>query len=152
MIRAGYGVYYNTSVYLPIVTQMAQQSPLSKSLSVQNSPGNPLSLANGFNATPAITANTFGVDPNFRVGYSQNWQMSIQRDLPGALVATVLYLGSKGTREMQEFLPNTYPAAGLPSIAGLIGTVRDAAFSNTTATVGGVTWTTSGGSTATLDS
>jgi hypothetical protein len=110
VIRAGYGVYYNTSVYLPIATQMAQQSPLSKSLSVQNSPANPLSLANGFNAIPAITPNTFGVDPNFRVGYSQNWQMSIQRDLPGALVATVLYLGSKGTREMQEFLPNTYPA------------------------------------------
>jgi len=110
VIRAGYGVYYNTSVYLSIATQMAQQSPLSKSLSVQNSPGNPLSLANGFNATPAITPNTFGVDPNFRVGYSQNWQTSIQRDLPGALVATVLYQGSKGTREMQEFLPNTYPA------------------------------------------
>ena len=110
VIRAGYGVYYNTSMYLPIATQMAQQSPLSKSLSVQSSPGNPLSLANGFNATPGITPNTFGVDPNFRVGYSQNWQMSIQRDLPGALVATVLYLGSKGTREMQEFLPNTYPA------------------------------------------
>ena len=110
VIRAGYGVYYNTSVYLPIATQMAQQSPLSKSLSVQNSADNPLTLANGFNATPGITPNTFGVDPNFRVGYSQNWQASIQRDLPRALVATVLYLGSKGTREMQEFLPNTYPA------------------------------------------
>ena len=31
-------MYYNTSVYQTIATQMAQQSPLSKSLSVQNSP------------------------------------------------------------------------------------------------------------------
>ena len=27
-------------------------------------------------------ANTFAVDPNFRVGYAQNWQLSMQRDLP----------------------------------------------------------------------
>lgn len=110
VVRGGYGVYYNTSVYLPIATQMAQQSPLSKSLSVANSPNNPLTLANGFNASPTITPNTFAVDPNFRVGYSQNWQMSVQRDLPGALVMTAMYQGSKGTRAIEEFLPNTYPA------------------------------------------
>jgi hypothetical protein len=38
VIRAGYGVYYDTSVYQTIATQMAQQYPLSKSLSVQNTP------------------------------------------------------------------------------------------------------------------
>jgi len=38
VIRAGYGVYYNTSVYQQIATQMAQQAPLSRSLSVANSP------------------------------------------------------------------------------------------------------------------
>ena len=35
---------------------------------------------------------------------------SVQRDLPGSLVMTATYLGIKGTRGMQEFLPNTYPA------------------------------------------
>ena len=50
MIRAGYGVYYDTSVYQTLATQMAQQFPLSKSLSVQNTPANPLTLADGFNA------------------------------------------------------------------------------------------------------
>ena len=34
----------------------------------------------------------------------------MQRDLPGALVLTVTYLGGKGTHEVQDFLPNTYPA------------------------------------------
>src|ERR1022692_4675528 len=38
LIRAGYAVSYNTSVYNTIAMQMAQQSPLSKSLSVQNGP------------------------------------------------------------------------------------------------------------------
>ena len=57
----------------------------------------------------SITADTFAVDPNFRVGYAQNWQLSVQRDLPGALQMTATYLGIKGTRGVQEFLPNTYP-------------------------------------------
>jgi hypothetical protein len=110
LIRAGYGVTYNTSVYNTIAIQMAQQSPLSKSLSVANSPLNPLTLANGFNLTPGITPNTFAIDPNFRIGNAQNWQVSAQMDLPAALVATVTYNGIKGTRAVQAFLPNTYPS------------------------------------------
>ena len=57
----------------------------------------------------ANIATSFGVDPHFRVGYAQNWTASLQRDLPGALIMTATYLGIKGTRGMQEFLPNTYP-------------------------------------------
>jgi hypothetical protein len=109
VIRAGYGVYYNTSVYQSIAQQLAQQSPLSTSLSVQNTLANPLTLANGFSAPVGIVPNTFAIDPRFRVGYAQNFQISAQRDLPGSLVMTVTYLGIKGTRGPQEFLPNTYP-------------------------------------------
>ena len=109
IIRAGYGVYYDTSVYQTIAVQMAQQPPLSKSFSVQNSLADPLTLANGFVASPAITGNTFAIDPNFRLGYAQNWQASVQRDLPGSLQMTATYLGIKGTRGPQEFLPNTFP-------------------------------------------
>src|SRR5579862_1177169 len=113
VVRGGYGVYYNTSVYQPIAMQMAQQSPLSKSLSVQNSAANPLTLANGFTESGSAASNTFAVDPNFRVGYSQNWQLSVQRDLPFALQMTATYLGIKGTRGMQEFLPNTFPTGAV---------------------------------------
>jgi hypothetical protein len=113
LVRAGYGLYYNTSIYQAIATQMAQQSPLSKSLSVQNSPGNPLTLANGFNASPSTTTNTFAIDPNFRTGYSHNWSLSVQQDLAGSMVMTATYLGIKGTRAAQVFLPNTYPAGAV---------------------------------------
>jgi len=109
VVRAGYGVYYDTSVYQTIATQMAQQPPLSKSFSVQNSATDPLTLADGFVASPAITGNTFAIDPKFRVGNAQNWQLSVQRDLPGSLQMTATYLGIKGTRGPQEFLPNTFP-------------------------------------------
>jgi len=109
VVRAGYGIYYDTSVYQTIALQMAQQAPLSKSLSVQNSPVCPLTLANAFTVCPSITPYTFAVDPNFRVGYAQNWNLAVQRDLPGSLQMTATYLGIKGTRGAQEFLPNTFP-------------------------------------------
>jgi trimeric autotransporter adhesin len=108
VVKGGYGIYANTSVYQSIASQMAQQSPLSKSSSVQNSAEDPLTLANGFNASPA-NPNTFGIDPNFKIGYIHNWQLSVQRDLPGSLVMIATYLGIKGTRGTQEFYPNTYP-------------------------------------------
>jgi hypothetical protein len=109
VVRAGYGIYYDSSVYQTIAVQMGQQPPLSKTLSVQNSPSDPLTLADGFVASPSITGNTFAIDPNFRPGYAQNWQLSVQRDLPGSLQMTATYLGIKGTNGPQEFLPNTFP-------------------------------------------
>ena len=109
IFRGGYGVYYDTSIYQRLVGLMAQQSPLSKSLSVQNSAVNPLTLANGFNPSSATTTNTFALDPNFRPGYAQNWQFSVQQNLTASMVLTATYLGIKGTHAVQSSLPNTYP-------------------------------------------
>ena len=113
LVRAGYGIYSDTSVYQTLALQMAQQSPLSKSLSVQNSAACPLKLANPFNACSATTQDTFAIDPNFRVGYVHTWQLSLQRDLPGSLQVVATYLGSKGKNGLQEFLPNTFPTGAL---------------------------------------
>ncbi len=113
VIRGGYGVYRNTNVYQSIAMLMAQQPPLSKTLSLDNSAGHPLTLARGFVAVPGGTANTFAVDPNFRVGDAQNWQVSVQRDLPWSVTMLATYLGTRGSHLMQEFLPNTYPAGAV---------------------------------------
>jgi hypothetical protein len=109
VVRAGYGIYDDTSVYQTFVLQLAQQAPLSKSLSVANSAACPLTLANAFNPCSSVTQDTFAVDPNMRIGYAQNWQLSVQRDLPLALQMTATYLGVKGTRGAQQILPNSYP-------------------------------------------
>jgi hypothetical protein len=113
VIRAGYGVYRDTSVYMPIASRMAQQSPLSTTLNLNNI-DHPLTLANAFYLAPNVTTNTFAVDPNFKMGYSQNWYVSLQRDLPGSLVMTARYDAVKGTRAQQQFLPHTYPTGAVP--------------------------------------
>jgi hypothetical protein len=117
VIRMGYGLYRETNVYRSIADQMAQQAPLSKSLSVQNTPENPLTLEDGFRGSPAVTAATFAIDPDYRVGSAHNWQVSTQRDLPWAMQATVTYLGIRGTHVPRRMLPNTFPA-GADGCAG----------------------------------
>jgi hypothetical protein len=109
VVRAGYGIYDDTSVYLTAAEQMAEQAPFATSLSEANGSACPLTLANGFQHCASAAADTFAINPNLRVGYAQTWQLSVQRDLPWALVVTGTYLGTKGTHGMQEFLPNTYP-------------------------------------------
>ena len=115
VVRAGYGIYYDTSVYQSISLRMAQQAPLSRSVRLSNTPETPLTLANGFSAVGAGLGSltTFGADPGFRIGYLQNWQASVQRDLPWALQMTATYQGSKGTRGQQEVLPNTFPTGSI---------------------------------------
>jgi hypothetical protein len=118
VVRAGYGIYHDTSVYLAPALQLAQQAPLSTSQLAQNSAACPLTLANGFSSCSSSNPDNYAVDPNFRVGYAQTWQLAVQRDLPGALQLTATYLGVKGTRGVQEFLPNTYPIGAVSPCPG----------------------------------
>src|SRR5262249_49354612 len=50
---------------------------------------------------------TYAIDPNYRVGYAQSWNITVQHDLPRSFFATVGYLGTKGTRLDQQFIPNS---------------------------------------------
>lgn len=117
LVRAGYGLYHDTSVYQSTAYAMANQTPganapwTSTSLSEPNTTGCRFTIDNPFVALPCATTvpNTFAVDPDFRVGYAQAWNVSLQRDLPAALQLVVTYTGIKGTRGVQEILPNTYP-------------------------------------------
>jgi carboxypeptidase family protein len=109
VVRAGYGISYNTQTYQPFANQMVQQSPLSTSLNVANTAANPLTLANGFYAPPNVATNTIAVDPNFRPGYAQVWNLVMNRDLPADMQVVATYTGTKGTHQLQAFAPNTYP-------------------------------------------
>ncbi len=114
VIRTGYGIYYNSSVYSGIASQMAQQPPLATAwnLNIQNSPL--LSLADAFTnplntRTNTLSTNTFAINPNYKVGYVQQWSFSLQQNLPYSFQTTVNYMGSKGTNLDQQFQPWVTP-------------------------------------------
>jgi hypothetical protein len=108
VVRGGYGIYYNTSVYNIIASNMAQQPPFAESLSVSGSVANPLNIQNSFlQASSGNSTSTYAIDPHYRVGYAQTWMLSVQRDLPFSMFGTIGYLGTKGTRLDQQFIPNS---------------------------------------------
>ena len=127
VVRGGYGLYYDSSVYQPIALRMVQQAPLSRSFSIQNNSASPFTLATAL-LSNAATPNTFAVDPDFRVGFNHTWQLSVQRDLPASLVFIGTYMGSRGARGRQQFLPNTFPAGAGPAGAGPAGVSGPAGF------------------------
>lgn len=112
VVRAAYQLRYNTSIYQAIATQMDQQSPLSTSLNVPNTAATPLTLANGFVGNPASNPYSFAIDPNFKIGYVQNWNLTLQKDLPFGLQMQANYTGIKGTRLTQTFYPNSWAPGG----------------------------------------
>jgi hypothetical protein len=122
VVRAGYGIYRNNGLYQSLARALAQQPPLSYAISAENTPETPLTLADGFVASPGITANTYAIDPDFRVSYGHVWQASMQRDLPFSLTVVATYLGTRGVNLVQQFLPNTFaPGAINPCPACPIG-------------------------------
>ena len=113
VLRAGYGIYRNQSVYQALAQQMAQQPPLSFAFNSVTTPLTPLTLANGFIAPVSNTLNTVALDPDYRVGTVHRWQASAQRDVPGGMTAVATYLAGKGINLPQAFIPNTYPTGAV---------------------------------------
>jgi hypothetical protein len=125
VIRGGYGIYYNTSVYGAIANNMAAQPPFAQTLSVASSPASPLTLQNGFVFPPNTITNTRAIDPNYRIGYPQIWLLSIQNDLGHALVGTITLRRTKGTRLDQQFLPNSLPPGSRVIATGPAGYIYE---------------------------
>jgi hypothetical protein len=132
VIRGGYGVYYNTSVYSGIANQMAQQSPLARTFTLANDLASPLTMGNAFLNNPGAVINTFAIDPNFELGYARVWQFSIQQSLVSGLVVTGSYLGTKGTRNPQLYLPNSAPPGYVGPALGPAGYIYESSNGNST--------------------
>ena len=97
VVRAGYGVTYNGAAYAAIASQMANQPPFS--LTQTNTNAALLTLQNGFPPITTSVTNNYGIDPNYRIGYAQQWNLDVQRDIRKlGLQLNVDYTGTKGTR------------------------------------------------------
>ena len=70
---------------------------------------------------PGATLNTFAVDPNYRLGYVQIWNLDVQRDLTRTVQLGVGYTGTKGANLDVLRAPNRGPNGLLiPGVAPFI--------------------------------
>jgi hypothetical protein len=107
LVRAGYGMFYNGSIYNQFVSRLASQPPFAQTASLTTSLAEPLTLQNGFPLQPSTTiTNTYAVDPNYRLGYAQTWNFNTSREFPHSIVIELGYLGTKGTRLDIQSIPN----------------------------------------------
>lgn len=106
-VRAGYGWYYNGSVYQNFAQKLASQPPFAQSGTVNSTASRLLTIQNGFAVTPSqeIT-NTFAVDRSYLVGYAQTWNFNVVKEFGRAYLIDVGILGTKGTRLDMQRLPN----------------------------------------------
>ena len=111
VVRAGYGINYNTGAYQTIVQQLAFQPPFAITATNIESPTNPLTLQNGFPVAAAgAVTNSFGADPNYRLGYVQIRNLDIQQEIRPTLLLNIDYTGTKGTRLTILEAPNRIPS------------------------------------------
>jgi hypothetical protein len=111
VVRAGYGINYNTAAYQNIVQNMAFQPPFSNTQTNVASTSNVLTLQNGFPGSAGIT-NNYGIQLNYGLGYVQIWNLDIQQQLSRSLLLNIDYTGTKGTRLDVLTAPNS-TASGL---------------------------------------
>jgi len=106
-IRAGYGWYYNGSIYQSFAQRLASQPPFAESGTVNSTASRVLTIKDGFAVTPSqeIT-NTFAVDRSYLVGYAQTWNLNVVKELGRAYVIDIGILGTKGTRLDMQRSPN----------------------------------------------
>jgi hypothetical protein len=107
VFRAGYGIFYNESIYNQLALSMANQFPFAQTQKLQTTTQTLLTLENGFPQQPStVITNTDAVDPNYRVGYAQLWNVSLESQVKPSLVVEVTYTGTKGTHLDMLRAPN----------------------------------------------
>src|SRR5262245_54850164 len=120
VFRGGYGIYYTPEIYNAYFA-MAEGAQATGGASLT---GNLSGVPNIFMTNPYGTsvagALSFTVanDQNMRDSYIQQWNLNIQKKLPGSIVFDVGYVGSKGTGLIVT-LPGNQPIQLIdPTIAG----------------------------------
>ena len=107
VLRAGYSIFYNGAVYAQFPTRLASQPPFATTASLVTSVTNPLTIENGFAASPSEkVTNTFAIDRAYEPGYIQTWNFNVQQTLPSNFIIELGYMGTKGTRLDIQSQPN----------------------------------------------
>jgi hypothetical protein len=113
VIRSGYGIYYTPEISNAIFAMAEGAQATSGASVIGNLTGLPNIFFNdpfaGATSTPGTLPFAVSNDQNLKDAYVQQWNLNIQRKIPGNVILDVGYVGSKGTR-----LIVTYPDLNRP--------------------------------------
>ncbi len=99
VVRAGYGINFNTTQFSRVATNLSDQPPfaVTQTNTAYTTAGcGQLTLANAFNCSTASTQSNYGINPFYRLGHVQVWNVDIQHTLGQEIVLNLGYTGSKG--------------------------------------------------------
>jgi Carboxypeptidase regulatory-like domain/TonB dependent receptor-like, beta-barrel len=108
VVRVGYGIYYNPTALNRLASELSQQPPFGEAQTLTTSTANVLTLQNGLATAPtnATILNTYAVQKNYKVGYAQSWNVSLQQNLSRSFFIELSYIGTKGTDLDTQTVPN----------------------------------------------
>lgn len=113
VIRSGFSLFYDNSIYSRIPGRLTAQPPFAQTSTFITSASDSLSLQDPFTGPAnASVTNTYAVDKNLKTPYATTWNLSIEHELPGSLVASATYIGTKGTHLDVALWPNRLAASG----------------------------------------
>lgn len=98
VLRAGYSIFYNESIYNQLSREMANQPPWAQAQTLLTTANQVLTLEDGFpQQSPQTVKNTAAVNPNYRVGYAQIWNLTVETQFTQNWSTDITYTGTKGT-------------------------------------------------------
>ncbi|HLI77123.1 MAG TPA: hypothetical protein VKV02_09270, partial [Acidobacteriaceae bacterium] len=120
VLRAGYGINFNTGQFASFARSLSYQAPFAATennvlRSLTNNTGcapqvpgdtTNFTLGSGFGCSGKLFQNTYAVDPNYRLGLVHVYNVDIQRTLPMGVVLNVGYNGSHGSNLNVVNAPN----------------------------------------------
>ncbi len=116
VIRAGYGLFYDGSIYQRVFPNLVNQPPFAQASILSASPSQALTLENGFpQLALTVARNTYAVDPSFRTPYGQNWNFVVEHEILRNVIFTLGYVGTKGTKLDLLLGPNLAVAGSSPA-------------------------------------
>lgn len=115
-IRGGYGIFYDTPSVHNEEMDIFSNLPFVNSLSVLNT-----SLSNPLAGTPSVSStppSAYGMWPDYKTPYTQEYTLSIERQLLGSAILDVSYVGSRSTHllgivDINEVYPGLAYSSGL---------------------------------------
>lgn len=108
VMRTGYGIFYDGSIYSRMVSNMLDQPPFATASTLTANPQQVVTLQDGFPAVSSNTIhNTYAADSNFRRPYAQTWNFSLEDELFRNVVLSVGYVGTKGSKLDLLLSPNS---------------------------------------------